>query len=206
MQEIILNAVERDKIKNFKEEGFIPGILYGGELENSAPVKFDRSDLQKILSRHGSHVKLWVMYNGDKKFGFIKDIQKHPVTHNIRHIDIQVVAQNQEAKMQIPIIFTGEDQLKQKDLHLQVHKDVVDVYGKVALMPDSVHIDVSEKEQGDAITKDDFTFSEEIRVMSDEDVYGVVGQLKIQAIEEPTEDDSDEMPVEIATETKSEEE
>jgi len=208
LQEVILNAEERiTKSGKFKEAGYIPGILYGDGIDNATSVKFNESDLRRILSKHGAHTKLWIQYNDDKKFGFIKDIQKHPVSHQILHMDIQIVSQEHDVKMQLPIIFSGENQLRQNQLHLQVQKSVVDVIGKVILMPDALYVDVSEKEHGYMITAKDIELNEEIRILNPDDIYGSIGHLKITTIEEPEKEEveSEEDADEAEGETEDEE-
>ncbi len=208
MQEVILNAEERiAKSGKFKETGYIPGVLYGDGIDQATSVKFNESDLRKILSKHGAHTKLWIQYNDDKKFGFIKDIQKHPVSHQILHMDVQIVSQDHDVKMQLPIIFNGENQLRQNQLHLQVQKSVVEVIGRAVLMPDAIYVDVSEKEHGDMITSKDIELSDKIRIVNPDEIYGSIGHLKITTIEEPEKEEAGESEeaAEAAEETESEE-
>jgi len=194
LQEVILNAEERNaKSGKFKEAGYVPGILYGDGIEEPTSVKFNASNLRKILSKYGSHAKLWIQYNDNKKFGFIKDIQKHPVSHQILHMDVQIVSKDHSIKMQLPIIFDGENNLKQKQLHLQVQKSVIDLVGKIAQMPDAIHVDVSDKEHGYMITSDDMDLNEDIKIVNPDEIYGSIGHLKVSVEEPEGEDESDEV-------------
>lgn len=201
MEEITLYASERPiKSGKFKEPGFIPGVLYGDNIQEAISVKFDESNLRKTISRHGAHAKVWIQYNNSKKFGFIKDLQKHPVSHKLLHIDVQLVSRDHEVKMQLPIVFKGEDGLRNKQLLLHVHKAAVDVVGKVDSMPDAITVDVSNKEQGDTITSNDFDLNQEIKITTDEEVYGTISVLKTQTLEELTEDaalEANEAPTEV---------
>ena len=185
MEEIILNAFERNAgNKKFKEEGFIAGVLYGDSVKEATSVKFELVPLRKILAKHGSNAKVWVKLGDNKMFGFIKEIQRHPVTAKINHIDVQLVSQDHEIKLQLHIAFKGEEALTAKILQLQIHKSDVDVFGKMGLMPDGLSIDVSEKELGDTITIKDFDLNKEIKVNDKEDeVYAVIAQLKEEELE-----------------------
>lgn len=179
MDEIILNATERNaKGRKIRNSGYIPGILYGDGIDEASSVKFEESDLRKILSRYGSHAKVWISHNDKKKFGFIKDVQKHPVTNQLIHVDVQLVSQDLDVKIQIPIIFTGEESLARNDLHLQIHKSMVDVIGKATLMPSALHVDVSQKQQGDTITSKDFYLEKGIKVVNEDEILGTIGLLK----------------------------
>lgn len=185
MEESILIATERTPVtKKFKETAFINGVVYGENI--SEPVKFERSALKKVITKHGFNAKVWVDYNNNKKFGFIKELQRNPITGKVIHIDVQLVSQNQEIRLQIPITFQGVDNLEQKQLMLQIYKAEVDALGKPALMPDLISIDVSNKELGDTITSKDFALNKQIKIKDKEtEVYGIINTKKKETVEEP---------------------
>lgn len=192
MNETILDAFERIPTKHkFNEEGFIAGVMYGHNIEEAISVKIELVPLIKILKNHGSNAKVWVKYGEEKKFGFVKEIQRHPVTAKIKHIDLQIVSLDQEVKLQLPIIFKGEANLLDNLLELQVHKTEIDVFGIMAIMPDSITIDVAEKKLGDTVTIKDFELNEKIAVTDEEDqVYAAIVPKKeiVEEEEEVTEE------------------
>ncbi|WP_291633289.1 50S ribosomal protein L25 [Clostridium sp.] len=188
MEKAILNTFERiTGNKKFKEDGFIAGVIYGDSVKEAMSIKVEELELRNILGKHGSNAKVWVKYGEDKKFGFIKAIQRHPVSAKINHVDIQLVSQEHEIKLQLPLYFKGEEKVIDNLLQLQVHKSEIDVFGSMNLMPDSVSIDVSEKKLGDTITINDFDLDAKIKITDDADqVYAAIIALKEQA-EEDTE-------------------
>lgn len=188
MEEIILNAFERTTgTKRFRENGFIPGVIYGDTVKNSEPVKFEEVPLKRVLEKHGSNAKMWIQYGKDKKYGFIKEIQRHPVSDKIIHVDVQLVSKKHEIKLQLPIIFKGEDKLTSKVLQLQIHKPEIDVSGRMDLMPDAVTVDVSGKELGDTVTVNDFNLDKQIKVNDMEgEIYATVAKLKENVEQENT--------------------
>lgn len=187
MEQTILNAIERtSQSKKFKETGFTPGVLYGDDISKATSVKFKTADLTKILTKHGSNAKLWVNYGSNKNFGFIKEVQRNPLSKEVNHIDIHLVSQNQEVKMQLPIAYKGKEDMEHRLLTLQVYKSEVEVLGKPVLMPDAIIVDLSDKEPGDTITLKDFGLDKQLKVSSNEDeVYGIITSQKEQAVEVP---------------------
>jgi len=194
LKQIILNATERTKkSKKLREEGFIPGVIYGDSVAKTDSVKFEEVPLKKILTRHGSNVKLWVKLGEDKKFGFIKEIQRHPVTNKIIHLDVQLVSKNHEIKLQIPIIFKGEGDLRKRQLQLQNHKSQIEVLGKIDLMPEVISVDVSEKNLGDTITLEDFNLDKQLKIHDKiDEVYGTITKLADEHLEEEEETEIEE--------------
>ena len=205
MEKIILNAFERntENKSKFKEDGFIAGVMYGDGSTEATAVKFELVPLKKILGKHGSNAKVVVKYGEEEKTGFIKEIQRHPVSAKITHIDVQLVSKDHEIKLQLHIGFKGEEDLLTKKLMLQIQKSEIDVFGKMALMPDAVSVDVSEKELGDTITIKDFDLNAEIKVTDKEDeVYASIVQIKEQ-VEEETEVEVTAEKAEVETEVKA---
>ncbi|NMM65162.1 50S ribosomal protein L25 [Clostridium sp. P21] len=194
MKQIILNAAKRiKKTKKFREEGFIPGVIYGDCVAKADPVKFEETSLMKILAKHGSNVKLWIKCGDDKKFGFIKEIQRHPVSNKIIHLDVQLVSKDHEVKVQVPITFKGEAALGKKQLQLQIHKTEVDVLGKIDLIPEVLHIDASGKNAGDTITSKDFNLDKQVKIHDKEnEVYATITKL----MDVPVEDSDEESAAE----------
>ena len=192
MKEIILEAIERtEKPGKFKEIGFIPGVLYGDSVTGATSVKFETLAVKKILTSHGSNAKVWIKYNNTKKFGFIKEVQRHPVASGqLTHIDVQMVSKDHEIRLQIPIMFKGEDELKNRQLDLQIYKSEITVLGKMALMTDAIYVDVSEMNLGDTITLNNFDLDKQLKVNEEDDIsYGMIINLKELPIDENDETD-----------------
>jgi len=192
MDEIILKTMLRtDTPKKVRLAGFIPGVLNESDL-TSTSVQFVGTELNKIISKHGSNAKVWVTIGDDKKFGFIKEVQKSPLDRKIIHIAIQLVSKDQEIKMQLPISYHGREELEHKQLQVQVYKAEIDVSGKPVLMPDVIIVDVSKKELGDTITAADLNISAEIKIHDAEnEVYAVIKAIKEVVEEEPEEEATD---------------
>lgn len=180
MEKVILNAFERtSRPKILRENGFIPGVIYGDNVLGATAVQFEEMPLKRILSQHGSNAKVWVSYLEYNKFGFIKEIQRHPLTAKIINIAVQLVSTTQEIKLKLPIVFSGEESLASKLFELHIFKSEIDVIGKMSLMPDMVSMDVSEKEPGYNITIKDFDLDKHIKINDKEDeIYGVIATKK----------------------------
>jgi large subunit ribosomal protein L25 len=188
MEEIILKALARsEKPKQVRNAGFIPGVL-NGPGTTSTSVKFESAALNKIIAKHGTNAKLWVMLGDEKKFGFIKEVQKHPVEGKVIHVAIQLVSKDQDVKMTLPISFRGHVELEHRLLQVQVYKSEIEVSGKAELMPDEAVVDVSEKESGANITAVDFNLPSEVKILDPEhEIYAIIKAVKEEAVEEPEE-------------------
>jgi len=200
MEEIILKTMLRtDTPKKVRLAGFIPGVLNESDL-TSTSVQFVGTELNKIISKHGSNAKVWVTIGDDKKFGFIKEVQKSPLDRKIIHIAIQLVSKDKEIKMLIPISFHGREELEHRELQLQVIKTEIDVTGKAVLMPDVIIADVSKKELGDTVTAADLNISADIKNLdADDEIYAIIKAIKEVVEEEPEEEEAAEVLETVVT-------
>ena len=194
MEEIILNAMERDeKPKKARREGFVPGVL-NGPGANSTSVKFQSAELDRVIAKHGTNTKLWVKLDNEKKYGFIKEVQRHPVEEKVMHISIQLVEKDQKVKRLLPITFNGQTKLEHRLLMLQILKPDIEVEGVVTQIPDEIIADVSKKNFNDDITAADFNITADVKILDPQEaVYAVVKNAKGE-----TAIDSDETEAETA--------
>ena len=130
MEQTTLTATERQPGK-FREKGFIPGVIYGGDVATTKSVKFEYGPLQKMISKHGSNARVDIDFNDTVKSGFIKEIQRDALSKRIIHVDIQVVSKDQEVKLNIPILYANEDQLTDRRLQLMIYKPTAEVEGTI---------------------------------------------------------------------------
>lgn len=188
MEEIILKAMLRsEKPKKVRNAGFTPGVLNGPGTASTA-VQFETLALNKIIANHGTNAKMWIELGAEKKFGFIKEIQKHPVERKVIHISIQMVSSDQEVKMQLPINFHGHVELEHRMLHLQIFKSEIEVSGKAALMPDMATVDVTKKEAGENVTAIDFHLPSDLKILDQEhEIYAMIKAVKEEIVEETEE-------------------
>lgn len=179
MEETILKATIRtDDPKKVRQAGFTPGVL-NGPGTSSTSVQFETSALNKVIANHGSNAKIWVEIDKEKKFGFIKEVQKSPLDRKVIHIAVLMVSKDQEVKMQIPIVYHGREELTHRMLQVQVYKSEMDVQGKTDLMPDSISVDISAKELGDTITSASFTVPKGLKILDSEtEIYAVIKAVK----------------------------
>lgn len=200
MEKIILKAQERtEKLRDVRNGGFVPGVLYGAGSEATS-VQFNAAALQKVITKYGHNAKMWIELNDTQKFGFIKEVQKHPVEGKVIHIDVQMVSQDQEIKLLLPINYSGLEELEKRLLVVQVTKNEVEVVGKASILPNGIVIDVANMKSGDTITYQNFDLDEEIKNNDAEDeIYALIKDKKEQVEEEETSDETSDESSEVET-------
>lgn len=198
-----LTAFERNDVsKRIRREGFTPAVIYGFGYEEGRPVQFKSSTLLATVRKYGTNARVSVDFEGENKYGAIKEVQLHPVTNEIRHIDIQVFGQDDVVKLTVPIHFTGADELMVKRLVVSILMNEIEITGPAIKIPQSFTIDLLDKQEDGIVTVADLGVSEDLRLSADlTDVLATI----VEAEEEP-EEESEETEEMVAPEVIGEEE
>ena len=109
MRTISLEGVKRadagkKSAKLLRKEDRVPCVMYGGAENISFSVKYN--DLLKIVYT-GDFLKVNVSVDGKKADALVKDIDFHPVTDRILHVDFQELVPGKLIKTEIPVKTEG---------------------------------------------------------------------------------------------------
>ena len=164
----ILTANERNNVaKKLRAEGFTPGVIYGFGYEEGRPVQFKASTLLATIKKFGSNARVSVEIDGETKQGAIKELQLHPVTNAVRHIDIQVFSKDDIVRLTVPIHFTGADELMAKRLVVSTMMSEIEISGPAGQIPQSFTIDLLDKADAGIVTVADLGISEDLRLSAE---------------------------------------
>ncbi|MEJ2882880.1 50S ribosomal protein L25/general stress protein Ctc [Pedobacter sp. GR22-6] len=138
------NVGKRDA-KELRYEGKVPAVLYGGtEQSHFAVVATELKDA--IYSPEASFVE--ISLNGVKTNAIIKELQFHPLTDQLLHVDFLQLFDDKEILMEIPVKLTGTSpgvkmggKLVQKLRKLRVRSLPKD-------MPQAVEVSIAKLEVG----------------------------------------------------------
>lgn len=189
MEETVLKSEARTgNAKQVRDAGSIPGVLHVPGAA-SVSVQFEAASINKILTQHALNAKVWVMTDGVKKFGFIKEVQKRPVDFKIMHVVIQMVDQDKSVIMELPVVIHGREKLEARQLETHVLKTAIKVECKSSNLPEAAVVDLSAKELGDSIIAADFEFPEGVTVIDSADtIYAIVKHVRKGSGEASTEE------------------
>ena len=195
-----LTANERNNVaKRIRREGFTPGVIYGFGYEEGHPVQFKASKLLATVKKYGSNARVSVEIEGEVKQGAIKELQLHPVTNEIRHIDIQVFNKDDVVKLTVPIHFTGADELMAKRLVVSTMISEIEITGPAAQIPQSFTVDLLDKVEAGIVTVADLGISEDLRLSAElTDALATITEAVAEPESEDTETDASDVTGEEA--------
>ncbi len=135
--------------KQLRTQEQVPCVMYGGE----EVIHFyaHENEFKKLIYTDQVHL-VELDIEGSKHKAVLKEIQFHPVTDSIIHIDFVQVFDDKPAIVSLPIKLTGTSQGILAGGKLRQRRRSLRVKGLVSDMPDVLEIDITQLNIGD-VTK-----------------------------------------------------
>lgn len=151
----IRKEVGKKATKQVRNQGNIPCVLYGGEeiIHFSAPV----NDFRKLI--YTPHAYLVNLDLEGKKFqALLHDLQFHPVSDAVLHIDFIQVHEDKQATTKIPVVTEGFAKGVQAGGRLKIEIRRLLVKALPKDLPDTLTIDVTKIGLGQSVKVRDLKF------------------------------------------------
>ena len=167
MKEIEVTGKKRSTIgkkssKNLRKEGFIPCNLYGeAKDENGAPKALaftcPMNELRKIVYTPHIYV-INLIIDGESHTAILKEMQFHPVTDALLHVDFYEVNDQKPITIGIPVKLTGLAQGIRDGGRMNLSIRKINVTAKYQDIPEHLDIDVTDLKIGKSIKVGDLHF------------------------------------------------
>ena len=183
--------------KDLRKQGIIPCVMYGGE-KNLHFSSHENQFKKLIYTPDVFLVKLEV--DGQTFDAVMQDIQFHPVSDNILHIDFVQVFPDKKVTVNLPVRLTGSSVGIRAGGKLRQRRRALKVNGLIKDMPDRLEIDLSDLDIGESMKVGDLSYDnldvlDPARAM----VVGVVSSRLIsKGMEEAVPEEVEEVEEEVA--------
>jgi large subunit ribosomal protein L25 len=160
MNTIAISAEKRTELgkkstRDLRKAGHVPCVMYGG----AEVVHFHahENDFRHIVySPHGYLVELNL--DGEQHKAVMHELQFHPVTDSIQHIDFVEVFEDKPVTVEIPIHLVGAAIGLKDGGKPRQRRRVLKVRGLVKDLPDVLDIDITDVAIGDVIKIGDLSY------------------------------------------------
>lgn len=146
MKSITINGSQRESVgkkatKALRNAGQVPCVLYGGD----KPVHFTADELafSKLVYTPNAHTVVIALENGDTYSAIMQDIQFHPVTEKILHIDFYQLFEDKPIVMEIPVHFIGNSRGVKAGGVLRKNSRRLRVKALPKNLPDFIEVDIT---------------------------------------------------------------
>jgi large subunit ribosomal protein L25 len=107
---------------------------------------------------------------GNKQYAMIKEVQYHPITDEIIHIDFMRVRREEKITISVPIAFVGESIGVNEGGVMMQSLTSLEVSCLPENVPKQVTIDITELEMNSSLTVADIAVSKEFDILTSNDV------------------------------------
>ena len=209
MKSITIKGSERESVgkkatKALRNAGKVPCVVYGGE----KPLHFSADELafKNLVYTPNAHTVKVDLDKGDKLKAVMQDIQFHPVTDRILHVDFYQLFDDKEVSMEIPVRLQGSSPGVRNGGRLLFRNRTLTIKALPDNLPDFFDIDISNLKIGDNILVESL-LKDEFSILQPESTVVVQVKTARAAIEVEEEDEEGVEGVEGtegATETDAE--
>jgi large subunit ribosomal protein L25 len=112
MSELTIEVQKREKTgkgpnRRARSGGLIPAVVYGGG-KDSVAIEIDRKSMLDLMKKAGSENPIYLLkLSGSERHAMIREMQVHPISRQVLHIDFQRVMMDQKIRVQVPVELVG---------------------------------------------------------------------------------------------------
>ena len=193
-------AIGKKGVKKLRKQGYVPAVVYSSNTNAILSIPF--IGLKALRSIHFSESAVIDMEIADEKKAktipvLIKDVQFHPLTEDVIHVDFLKVSLKEKIKVHVSIVLKGEPkQVKEESGTLEQILRELEVEGLPLDIPEKVEVDVTELKIGHSLHVSDLIIPAGVVVVTDSGAAVVTALAKVEEIEEeaPLEEEASTEP------------
>ncbi len=164
MKSITINGSQRESVgkvstKALRNAGKVPCVIYGGD----TPIHFSADEIafKDLVYTPDAHTVVIELEGGEKIDCVLQDIQFHPITDRILHMDFYQIFDDKEVTMEIPVKIVGNSRGVKNGGVLRIVNRKLRVKALPKDLPDFIEADITEMRIGhkmyvSAIEQEDF--------------------------------------------------
>ena len=193
---------KQSELKELRLHGQVPAVVYGYETDNIS-LSVDENEFIKLIREVGRNGVIDLELDNGAKQVMVNDYQFDALKNQITHIDFIAINMQTEVTVDVQIELTGEAPGQKEGGVIEQPLFEVSVTAKPADIPETIEVDISELNIGDAVHVSDIREKGNFVIENEDDDALVIVSAPTEEPEEDAEE-VDETEVE-ATEQKDEE-
>ena len=183
--------------RKLRQKNEIPAIVYGAK-KDPVMLSIDNVEFVKIIRKHGT-MGLFFNLNidgdsGKKKSVMLKDMQMDTFSLNYLHLDLHEIDMDETVTISVSVETIGESIGVKEGGLLQIIRRELDVVCKPIDAPETIQIDITNLDVGDAVHVEDIDMGENIEIPHE--VNFTIITIVAPSVEEVEIEEEDDIPEE----------
>ena len=171
MAETIIKAQERTEFgkgaaRRTRRAGRVPAVMHSA---GEQPIHLAMPRHDTFLALRQANAVMEIDISGKKTLTIAREVQRHPVTDALLHVDLMVITAGQKIEVHVPVRIEGEPTLGVAILDLQELR----LMAEATNVPDYIAVSVDGLSDGDARHVKDLTLPGDVEVLEDLDAVVV---------------------------------
>lgn len=162
----LTNTVREDfgkgAARRLRRAGQIPAVIYGHGAE-TIHIALDAHETF-LAVRYNQNALVTVTINGKDQLALVRDIQRHPMTWDIEHVDLIGVRAGEQVEVTVPVTVVGEPA---PGTAVTTDLLTVTILADATMIPESIEVDVEGKPAGTQFRIADLPFGEGVSTEMD---------------------------------------
>ena len=151
--------------KKERRKGLVPGVLYYSG-EEALNISIKKSNLLRAMNS-GQRI-FEISQDGENQYTMLKQVQYHPVTDDVIHIDLMRVRRSEKMNISVPIHLVGESKGVKEGGILTQSLTQVEISCYPTDVPEQIELNIDQLELNSGLSVRDIdTGSKDIEVISD---------------------------------------
>ena len=161
MKTVSLSGSSRENVGKkganiLRKDGSVPAVVYGGDKQIHFSVL--ENEAKKLVFTPNVYL-IELEIDGKKSKVILQEVQTHPVTDRILHLDFLEISDSKPFKLNLPVRLEGFSKGVRNGGNLSQNFRKLKVMGLLKDMPDAVKIDITPLKIGDKIRVADLNIS-----------------------------------------------
>lgn len=175
MEKIAMKATVRKTKGNgpakvLRREGHVPAVLYGPDAK-AILLSVNTRDFENLIKHRNINQLLLnlTIENGQPftKAVMIKELQTHPVSQTILHIDFYEIDMKRKIRVNVPVVTTGKSIGVESGGVVQIIRRDLEVFCMPTEIPEAIEIDISELNMGQSVHVQEIPLEDNIEIAAD---------------------------------------
>jgi len=165
----------------------IPAVFYGPK-QKSTMISLETTDFERVYRESGESAIITLNDGKDNHDVLVHDVQHHPVTDVILHVDFYAIERGKKLTVHVPLTLIGEAPGEKFGILLHpLHEIEIEVLPRN--LPQHIDVDISILTKvGSKITVGDLVLPEGVEVLTGvEEAVALIGAEQEEELDEPVE-------------------
>lgn len=183
-------TMTKSALRHLRQQGKVPGVVYGKELASPVAVAIDSKELATLLRTNPHSILEMTVPGRGSQPVLLTDIQRDTLSGQVLHVDFHQVNLNEKIQAEVRLEFQGKSAGEAEGGMLQIVLHELEVECVAKDLPASIPVDISALGFGDHLTVADLKLPEGVKAAVEPDAV-IVSVLAPQ--KDRTEDELEAM-------------